>query len=109
MDVPDWLSTVKLGGLTPKENRDPHSSGIDPLKVVVGGVHVVLRCSRWVPVYQEPGLVCSFRSSVGTRLIRQLRDASNNQPVPCGGTRRIRGRAAMDVTLDRKEGDRTSG
>src|SRR5262245_61862552 len=36
-------------------NRNPH---IGPAtKVVVGGVHVVLRCSRWVPVNQKPGLI----------------------------------------------------
>ncbi len=79
-------------------NRNPHIG--PPAEVVVSSVYVVLGWSRWVQVYQEPGLI-GVPEARWDKVIRPLRDTSNNQPVPCRGTRWIRGCAAKDV-VDKK-------
>ena len=84
----------EVGRVDAVGNRNPH---IGPTtEVVVGGVHVVLRCSRWVPVYQEPGLI-AVSEARWDKVIGHLRDTSNDEPVPCCGTCRVRARSAKDV------------
>ena len=46
----------EVGRVDPKGHCDPHVTGIGA-EIVVGYIHVILGCSRWIPVHQEPRLV----------------------------------------------------
>ena len=46
----------EVGRIDPKGDRDPHTPGIGT-EIVVSYIHVVLGCSHWILVHQEPGLV----------------------------------------------------